>query len=1452
MNKKGFTLIELLAVVVILAILTFYAAPIIADTLETNRNKVYINDAKKLIAQTERKIKSSGSMIDKPGKGKAIAVSMVYIDPDDFDNPPNQGKYVPEYSYVIVKNNNGTLEYAAMLVEQVKRGGYKGVKLTTLENLRKKDATKYVVNFRKKNLISLTTDEAKLTKEYINKEITGSEEGYITGIDEIYNYPDLSGGSAKMAKIPNITVATLASASNKGFNSLDVVLSLKVLDTDSSKDEINVYLSWTSFDAALAGDLGGPFNYGSIQPFRKEFKFDSTHSYDGGEVKLYIVVMDADGNSDRKIAKYKFHQNFPPEILDDSSLTRLPTDKENMTVARLKLAVADDIDEVRDLEVCFSENPNATTCNNYKYYYEYFDNSGVYKYSFNRDKCALDGSTLYLKVFVRDSFGAEVTKTFEYVLYKNSPPIIDNVVITSFHEYNNQSRNVYVKVDVLDDMTEKSKIKVYLSDDENNKLQNDFLYEDGKEREFKFSGEVYDGSTKTLYVTAEDDCGRTTEYYVKDGNNVPSADPGIEYTIYRNTAPVINDLTVTSLESACSNFDYDTVNKYNVHVEEGETQNTNNLCEKANSKNAVVKFTVTDDIDSNDDIKVCVATDTNKCEIDSNYKSYSDYLSNGEITLDVASEVELPYRGQTETIYVYAKDSYDSSVIKTKTYKLYTNRGPKITKFDVETRVEAFLDLNAEGEVNPNTGGSLRTLIYLDAIDDITEKYIGVPEYVVEEGDTLESISESLNILVEDLKRFNNLSNNNITVGQVLKLEDEALASRGPFLTYTIREENGKEQEGTFDKNHNSAVAIPFDLSGLHDGTTRKITVEVKDEYGVVDTSDIVYYKVYQNKAPEINGFDVQNVFDDCATAGEDEACGVDGGSYKVKINLDVYDDVDSNINFECVNEDSDGNCLDEVVPDSKIMVCVSENKSDCNPDNVDNFISYSKYVDENRIYEFNKDKSLLDKYDGSTHNLYAVVKDSSGLVTGWDSATEAKVTHQIYEDQAPVISDSGVRVYSADDDYINSSHAKIDISAQDDLTDQEDLKVKVCYKQGSGTTSDCFFGGAFQSYQDTYDVDFGITDYQGQIFKVFIIVKDSKGQTTTSSEVEYKLYTDGYPMIVQAQAAYKIPGKNNNQVGFNFIVQDPLDTYKLCINKTQGIDSCTWQGNYSGAGLQSYFFVMTDDDIVTYINSITPREGAVTCPEGKMPNEAGTECIDNPYINYNKYYLHVKDSHGNASTTDVIAQEYSQCGTLDMSKTYYSFDLVSGSSISHTRCSGQCYFATATSDLRRIAPEVQTTSNIRAVYNKKVFSHDSFNAANTQCSAGDTQQYEASCDFYECFKDNSGGYNNEVIGIVKRDLPPVTDGEGNIQYDENNNVIYTTWSYQDRNGETEYYNSYYMVYYSSYSNKDAEKITLKPTNKKYPADSNVSAEIKSEFAYNPSSTNGTLRVRVLDILEEE
>ena len=134
-NNKGFTMIELLAAIVILSILVGISIPIVASLLDNSRSKMYINDAKKLIAQADYKLRSSSSFIEKPDEGDCIIMTMAYLDTSEFDSPPNGGEYEKDSSFVVIKNNNGIMEYSVSVVEKLKGGGFKGLELVRKSEL---------------------------------------------------------------------------------------------------------------------------------------------------------------------------------------------------------------------------------------------------------------------------------------------------------------------------------------------------------------------------------------------------------------------------------------------------------------------------------------------------------------------------------------------------------------------------------------------------------------------------------------------------------------------------------------------------------------------------------------------------------------------------------------------------------------------------------------------------------------------------------------------------------------------------------------------------------------------------------------------------------------------------------------------------------------------------------------------------------------------------------------------------------------------------------------------------------------------------------------------------------------------------------------------------------------------------------------------------------------------
>ena len=102
---------------------------------------------------------------------------------------------------------------------------------------------------------------------------------------------------------------------------------------------------------------------------------------------------------------------------------------------------------------------------------------------------------------------------------------------------------------------------------------------------------------------------------------------------------------------------------------------------------------------------------------------------------------------------------------------------------------------------NPNDVVRLQNYLldYVEAVVRAVANYIGVPyiapggslknTYTVKAGDTLYSIARKFNLTVDELKALNNLTSNNLSVGQVLIISEETNIppQPGDAIVYTVQ-----------------------------------------------------------------------------------------------------------------------------------------------------------------------------------------------------------------------------------------------------------------------------------------------------------------------------------------------------------------------------------------------------------------------------------------------------------------------------------------------------------------------------------------------------------------------------------------------------------------------------------------------------------------------------------------
>lgn len=1302
-NNKGFTLVELLAALVILGILSVLAMPTVINMLSSSRDKLYVTDAKKLISQAEYKFRVASSEIDKPDDGECLILSMVYLDNSDFDSAPNNGEYVREASYVVVKNDGGNYEFSVELVEEVKKDVYRGVELARDINLNT-NSTNHVVSFDPEDLYFVESNTVmgkyngkQVDTSYINSKLGNS---YVSGITKVYNYPDLADSTynANYA-IPKIIRASYVSASNKNFNTLDAILKIVATDVDTPTSDLVVYvgsgkngkypsLSADDCDVNAPFDLTEPgkeckYPYGSLSDFSLKLNFaDAGYDYSGETASMYIVVVDPEGNTDKLNPSYKIHTNEPPVIdTSKSGVFKRNTDSINLSTAVLKLNVTDDSTPLGELEYCLTENKDATDCEGYQPYSNFVNGELPYTFSCGSE-CVYDGRTMYLKVFLRDKDPTnylETSSTFGYNLFSNDQPVITNLELISenlgFVDEDSKALTADVKLTISDSSSAEN-LRITLAEDADftqNVISGEELsyanFVSGNVK-YTFSG-LYDGNERVLHVMVIDEYNAVTKDYVSYGN------------VHANAKPVVEEINVTSanlLDNVCP-----------------KSRICDQYPNRGGAYEASVEIVASDDLVSEDDLKVCISTVESDCSsIDTgNFLPYATGKTK-ELVFRPLSSTKV-FDGDEKTVYVAVYDGYGVSVngtydyseysyMNTEDYIIYKNHEPEINEDEISI-VSSSLDYNFK-----TVTVSFKVNDDLDDIDDLTYKI-----YDDSEGEVVEG-----NVTAKTLDDFTEVS---------------------------------------------------YTFGGDYDGEERTLTIEIYDTYDEYDSVEKTY-SIHENEEPTINYVNVVSTADPCTNAACTGQNGLD-----TKITFSVVDDLDDSyddmslcvaLNDQDCTEFKKFNEYDgfEVVNGEYVFnyTIVPEDSLPFKGENQDIYLyvkdSYDAYSRKAGMYTlYNNTKAEID-------SDYPVVKSTNYE----EIEIEITENESYFTNKNPNLSTINFEI-KASDEFIDKSELKYQICYTDkidaDITKDENitcLEDNRLYDYGTEDVS-------------KQTVDLEIESYEGQEFFIFAKVYDDYAyscaiDSSTCSETDdyvsysslsyYQVYQDIEPRI----SKFTI-GRPENETSYEtlygtFMVSDPFDTYQVCFSE-QGVEETEESGNVNDLN-QQYAQMCTDYEPTEFNGD----EGDVEREFTYYPTWGST--FDPDKERSFLVYLYVKDSHGNitaASTfpervpcdTEVDSEgNFVGSGTIQDSIVY---ELKSGSTaISASRCKNKCYYFDGSTE----------TSNIVAYYKRTITFLDRDDNS-IICSKDVENNYEARCSFRDCYYNSSSDdYTVTAIGYVEHE----------------------------------------------------------------------------------------------------
>ena len=691
-NNKGFTLVELMAVIVIMGILSIIVIPKISDLVLETKEEIYVQDAKKLLAQAQYRMNSNSIEIEKPEMGECIIFSLRYLNVNDFRNPPNNGTYMEESSFVVVRNVEGNFDYAVLLIEHRKDGLFQGVEFVTEQQLNARDAIKHVRYFETKDIryIDLESSEKNdgdfVDTIFINSQLTKSGAGTSRWLEDnsiigTYNEAAMREGTVADAAAPKFTAKITSNQVTEDFGTLGATLTVSAVDADDALNTLTVCVRIDNQkDGEYPSTAGNPDlcePYGERKYYTKPIDFALYgFNYENNHIAyVYITVADPGGNTTHKLVEYNIHQSEGPKI-SKMLLTRRTQDVENLPNAVLTVEVSSDLDNVEDLKVCFEQDipfeEEITDCQGeYIPYYDAFSKTNHMDYLFkNPDGSAItnpDGSSHTLTMFVKDSKDRVGFRTAEYDLYQNEEPKIvsfsimpEKIVDANGDTYN----SLYYTVNlVIEDDLDTRDVMVRIGDEEAITYSEFIRQERNANKKHRAPG-LFDGTDREVIVEVWD------KYQLEEEATFVSR---IITNVYRNEAPFVVNATITSSGTICVDNSHCASN---IAAEKGGAYKVNVALTAADAL-------LTQQRDFNQNVKICISEDPSVCSKD-NVQNFVAYKKNLDYTFSSPDGLDKYAEPETKQLYVALMEEekynehieYYYSISEPYDYKVYANDTP--------------------------------------------------------------------------------------------------------------------------------------------------------------------------------------------------------------------------------------------------------------------------------------------------------------------------------------------------------------------------------------------------------------------------------------------------------------------------------------------------------------------------------------------------------------------------------------------------------------------------------------------------------------------------------------------------------------------------------------------------------------------------------------------------------